>query len=92
MRHAGRIPQDKPVSIPPDKDLPTAITWTTFQVCEWVKELGYPQYMVNCFIVQSWLSIKTSVICCYQAHQVDEQKNFLIVVPTLPSVIAAGLE
>ena len=36
---------------PHEPDLPDALKWTCFRVCNWVRELGYPNYVVRSLLI-----------------------------------------
>lgn len=47
------LPYKKPQlhsTLPVEDDLPGAITWSPFKICEWVRALGFPQYVVSIYL------------------------------------------
>ena len=64
----------KPVSIPAERQVTEAIAWTVMRVSEWIRDLGYPQYVVRrhtvCLPCQQQLirfhGLFRSYGCCHQ--------------------------
>ena len=42
------------ISVPEDPDLPEAIWWSCFRVCDWIRNIGYPQYAVKINMIGSF--------------------------------------
>lgn len=46
-RRAMEKQPERPVTISPEKHVTEALVWTVLRVSEWIRDLGFPQYVVS---------------------------------------------